>query len=154
MATIAQFSQRLSRIANRELLIELLLKAIDETQKIAISLQRQQLEEGYNSEEKEIGRYSKATELIYQQEGRISNQPKVAGELFNFDDTGSFLDGLKLEFTSSEVLFTSSDSKTDELNFKYRNIFGLDPTNLKNYIMNAVLPKFILSIRLQLLLKE
>jgi len=150
MATIAQFSQNLSRLANSSFLNSLLLQAIKDTEKIAISLQKQQLTEGYDSEDKEIGRYSQASENIYISEGKKSNQPKIAGQLFNFDDTGSFLKEIKLEYSNNDATFWSTDSKTPELIGKYKNIFGLDNYNLSNYVKNSLAPKFILSIKREL----
>ncbi|QQO97048.1 structural protein/putative neck protein [Cellulophaga phage Nekkels_1] len=147
MATIAQASQNWSRIANQAYLTSILLRVIKETEPIAISLQKQQLEEGYNNEEQEIGRYKASSQSIYESEGRTSNKPKIEGELFNFDDTGDFLEGIQLKFTNKEVSFFSTDSKTPELIGKYRNLFGLDPYNFRNYIVNSVLPKFIFQLR-------
>lgn len=151
MSTIAEFEKRITKVADKEFLIEALMASIKDTEEIAISLQRQQLEEGYNRDEQEIGRYSRATELIYLfGGGRKPNKPKIEGELYNFDDTGSFLGGLKLIIENGVAYFTSSDEKTNELLVKYPNMFGLDPFNLNNYLKNAVIPRFIFRIRTEL----
>lgn len=148
MATIIQFQERLQTLANREELERLVFYAIKETKKIAISLQKQQLSEGRNNEDKEIGTYSRSTELNYLfGKGPKPRQPKIEGEPYNFEDTGGLFDGMTLQFDKDQVSFWSTDEKTPFLVIKYKGLLGLDEYNLKNYVQNAVFPIFMREFR-------
>lgn len=151
MATVIEFQKRLAKIADRKAIEKILFDSIRSTEKIALSLQKQQLGDGRDNEDKEIGVYSEATEnwpRDYQ-----PRKPKIAGQPYNFEDTGGFFDNMKLVFGDGEVSFWSTDSKTPLLADTYGNIFGLDDTNLRNYIQNSIYPLLMLQIRKTLLLE-
>ena len=148
MATIAQFSQRLSRIANREALELILFVEIKRYENIFVRLQKEQLNKGEDNEGDLFGTYTEATQKIAALER--PRKPKVAGQPYNFEYTGGLFDGMELRVSENQAYFFSTDSKTEELIGKYDGLFGLQPENLKEVISNVIAPAFILQIRKEL----
>lgn len=148
MATIAQFQQRLSRIANKSVLEIILFIEIKRYENIFIRLNKEQLSDGEDNQGKILGTYKKSTEKIAKTEN--PRQPKIAGQPFNFEYTGGLFDGFELRVFEKEAYFYSTDGKTDLLIGKYKGLFGLQEDNLKKVISTVILPAFILSIRKEL----
>jgi len=148
MATIAQFQQRLSRIANKSVLEIILFIEIKRYENIFIRLNKEQLSKGEDNQGKKLGTYKKATEEIAKTQN--PRQPKIAGQPFNFEYTGGLFDGFELRVFEKEAYFYSTDDKTDLLIGKYKGLFGLQEDNLKKVISTVILPAFILSIRKEL----
>lgn len=95
------------------------------SEELVIFLQQQQLNEGENKEGKLIGVYSAFTEII-------TNGRKKAGEPYNFQDTGSFFEGMFIKVETSPefaIIIDSSDSKTKELEEEYTGLLGLNKEN-------------------------
>lgn len=104
--------------------------------------------EGRDIFDKEIGTYSRSTELEYLfGDGPKPRKPKIEGQPYNFEDTGSFFDGFYLDISNGMAEWKSKDSKTPLLVQKYGDIFGLDDVNLKNVIKNILVPGFQKYIR-------
>lgn len=148
MATIAQFSQRLSRIANKESLELILFVEIKRYENVFINLNKKQLSQGEDNEGVLFGTYSQATEEIAKSEN--PRKPKKAGQPFNFEYTGGLFDGFELLVDGTQAQFWSKDKKTEELILKYDGLFGLQPDNLKEVISKVIAPAFILQIRKEL----
>lgn len=151
MGNLIQLQKNLSKLANKEYLIQMLFEAIRDTEEIALSLQKQQLGEGRNNEDESLGTYSRATELIYRFGDKKPRKPKIEGQLYNFEDTGDFFDDMYLLFGKDEVQFWSNDEKTPLLVEKYNNLLGLDDYNLRNYLKNSITPLLIIQVRKVLL---
>lgn len=147
MGSLVQFQKNLQKLDDRKYLNDILFNAIRKTEKIAISLQKQQLSEGRDNQDKVVGTYSRATELESLFGDVKPRQSKREGDPYNFEWTGDFFDGMELLFSSDEVSFWSKDSKTPLLVEKWENIMGLDDINLYNYIQNALYPLIMLQIR-------
>ena len=147
MGSLITLQKNLQKLANREYLIKILFQAIRDTEKIALSLQKEQLAEGRNNEDKEIGTYSRATDLFYRFSDNKPRKPKIEGQPYNFEDTGDFVDNMYLLFGKDEVQFYSSGEATPILVDRYKNLFGLDDYNLRNYLKNAITPLLIIQVR-------
>ena len=147
MANLYEFQERLTKLNNRDTLNKFLFDVIKETQRIALSLQKQQLSDGQDSEGKLLGTYSRETEIISLFEKPSPRQPKREGEPYNLEWTGGFFDNMYLIFGKEEVSFWSKGESTPDLIAKHDDLFGLDDYNMPNYIKNTVLPIFLTKIR-------
>lgn len=147
MANLQEFQTRLKKLNNRQELYAIAFKIVKQTQKIAISLQKQQLSEGQDNEGNIIGTYSRATELESLFGDNKPRTSKEEGQPYNFEWSGGLFDNMFLLFGDDEVSFWSKDSKTPELVEKYDNLLGLDDYNLPNYIRNSILPLLQLEAR-------
>ena len=106
-----------------------------EKNEYVLALQKQQWNEGLDSDGNILGRYSKATEIIT--EGR-----KKAGELFDINDTGETRRKLVLygQQESNDLLFYfDDDSKAmpELLEIIGQRLFGLQDKNMSQFIMIA-----------------
>lgn len=85
---------------------------------------RGQLFEGLNTKGQIIGTYSRATEEVFG--GRYANPPKIAGQPYNFYDTGNLFRAFDLQFRNGLLVIYSTDSKVPMLEEKYgKHLFGL-----------------------------
>ena len=96
---------------------------------------------------KSIGFYSEATELI-------TGGKKRKGDPFTAKDTGDFLKGIYANVFKDNVLFGSSDPKTDDIldspDWLSNDLFGLTDENLKEVIENKILPFVLMNYRKEL----
>lgn len=145
MGNLSELQKGLQLLSGSDHLLKLLFEAVRATEKVALSLQKQQLSEGYDNKNRLIGTYTKTTEKLA--EGTNPRQPKIAGEPYNFQDTGGLFDDMLLIFEGDNVIFYSEDPKTELLVDKYQNLFGLDDYNLNNYLQNSILPILIEKIK-------
>lgn len=148
MATIQQFSQRLTRIASSKALNLILFVEIKKAEKYFIEAQKLQLSFGKNNKDEIIGTYSQATENMSQ--GVATRKPKIEGEPYNFEYYGDFFDDMVLDVFTDKASFYSEDSKTEELINKYEGLFGLTDDNLKEVIKTYIVPAFQKQIRTEL----
>jgi hypothetical protein len=148
MATIAQFQQKLSRIANKKALELILFVEIKRYENIFVKIQKEQLSKGESNTGDIFGTYTEATESI----ARLENprKPKIAGQPYNFEYTGGLFDDMVLDVFEDRASFFSNDSKTEELMQKYKGLFGLQEDNLRKIIREVIAPAFILQIRKEL----
>lgn len=86
------------------------------------------------------GRYTLFTQML--------NLNKRAGELYDFNNTGSFLSGLQIEMSNDKMsfyVFSTGTGSGDKKAFfdGYNNLFGLDKknSNLVNY--EILLPEIL-----------
>lgn len=148
MATIVQFRRNLRRIANAKYLELALFTEIKRFENLFLRAQKEQLNEGVSYKGKVFGEYSFATEQIAKE--RNTRKPKIAGEPFNFEDTGGFFDGMTLEVFEDRAEFWSTDSKTPLLVTKYKDLFGLDPERFAQIFNRVIYPAFMLELRKQM----
>lgn len=93
-----------------------------------------------------LGFYSKATEFITTNEALLGKGTKIkrAGEPFDLEQTGVFLDNLYAKVSNGVITFGSSDPKTDEIlenpSLLTKSLFGLTEDNLNLFIRNTLLP--------------
>ena len=111
---------------------------INRKQDVLKILKDEQLGKGFDASGKVIGTYSETTEIISienQLLGRKPRKPKVAGQPYNFEDTGSLFDNMDMMFEDlkSFSLF-SKDSKANFLEKEYGDIYTL--TNKHNERVN------------------
>ena len=96
---------------------------------------------------KPIGFYSEATELI-------TGGRKMKGDPFTAKDTGDFLKGIYVNVFKENVLFGSSDPKTDDIldspDWLSNDLFGLTDENLKEVIETKLLPFLLRNYRKEL----
>lgn len=109
-----------------KILRDILIKRKEDILRI---LKEEQLGKGLDSSGQVIGTYSPATELISIENQLLGNKPrkpKIAGQPFNFEYTGSLFDkfNMKFEDFKSYSLF-SKDSKADFLEKEYGDIYTL-----------------------------
>lgn len=124
MATTYQMLERLDEALYR--LPSEVEKIADQLSEKIIDLNRmQQLFEGKNTEGQIIGYYSKATEEAFG--GR--EKGKIAGEPYNFEDTGDLFKAFEMDFEDGKLEIYSTDSKVPILKEKYEHgrgtLFGL-----------------------------
>lgn len=148
MATLIEFQRRLQILDSQVSLDFLLFKEIERFKNIFIRLNKEQLSKGEDNEGDIFGEYTQATQEI----AALGNprKPKIAGQPYNFEDTGGLFDGFEMIIENSTAQFWSTDSKTPELIVEYQGLFGLNPDNLQKVISTVILPAFLLSIRREL----
>lgn len=135
--TIQPFIDEISTL-KKELPIILRKILIDRKQDVLRILKDEQLGKGLGPDGNVIGIYTPTTEAISienQLLGRKPRKPKVAGQPYNFEDTGGFFDGMDMFFEdlNSYSLF-SKDEKSDLIEKEYGDIFKLTKKN--NEIIN------------------
>lgn len=110
-----------------------------EEQDIVIDLntEDQLFERGIDSNDESLGRYSPTTIFLKKLEGQPTDRVTLK-------DTGSFYEGWFIRVERDRVIFSSRDSKTNELVDRYgADIFGLTEENLEDFAINYILPKLI-----------
>ena len=100
----------------------------------------QQLSVGLDGDGREIGRYSRYTELIARYELPRPIKPKEAGELYNFEWTGDWKSKMKAIFSNErEYEILSSDGKHKELIVKYGDEIVKPSVDLNAFINKNIL---------------
>lgn len=138
---LLQFRTSLKQVSNKDAIYGEVFGAIKFLEAFLIDLQQAQLEKGVDNQGAEIGTYSPATEAIARQSNPI--RPKRAGDPYNFEWTGGFFRGMRIDIDKEEAVFTSSDSKTPELKVKYPGLLGLTDFNLSQAVQQRILPEFL-----------
>lgn len=148
MATVLQLRERLKPLLSRETVYGILFDVIRSFEAYLVDLNLIQLEKGQDIFGREVGTYSRATELeSLFGDGPKPRQPKVEGQPYNFEWTGGLFDGFTLEISGDTAIFTSRDSKTPLLKEKYGEIFGLQEGNLIEAIDTKIGPAFLIAFR-------
>jgi hypothetical protein len=92
---------------------------------------------GKNADGEEIGEYRSESYAAMKQ-SMNSRPPAMVPDLRL---TGAFHSGMKVDYTGSDLTFTSTDSKTSKLTAKYGdNIFGLTTANQENIQNDVIFP--------------
>ncbi len=145
MATIVQFQKNLQKLLNRDALELILFEEIKRYENVFINLQKKQLNQGESNDGELFGTYKLSTQNWAR--NYTPKKPKIAGQPYNFEDTGDLFKGMELRTDGKSAEFWSTDSKTDELIVKYDGLFGLRDDNLKEVISKVILPAFMIQIR-------
>ena len=145
MANLFEFASLFKKVTTAKALELSLFIEIKKAEKHFIDAQKEQLNEGEDFNGKTIGTYSFATELISKE--TKPRKPKIAGQPFNFEDTGGFFDGMVLDVFEDKASFWSEDEKTPLLVTRYKNLFGLQDEKLRKVIKSIVLPALLNTIR-------
>lgn len=124
MATIREM---LNRVASAKQGIEpQMMKIVNDLERKIIELNTTgQLFQGKNTKGQIIGKYSKATQFDY----GGSEKGKIAGQPYNFEDTGDLFKAFTIDFHNGKLDIFSTDSKVPLLKDKYEKdggkLFGL-----------------------------
>lgn len=151
--SLIQLQRNVEALADIEEIYGILFDVIRSLEAYLIDLNLLQLEEGKNVQGQIIGRYSRATELFALFGSQIKPiEPKVEGEPFNFQWTGGFFEGFRLQIQGNTATFYSTDSKTPLLVEKYGDIFGLTEEHLQEAVTEKIYPAFVKAFRARLFL--
>ena len=145
MATLLEFQKRFAKLANREALELILFGEIKRYENVFLNLQKKQLNEGEDNEGDIFGTYTEATE--HWPRNYTPRKPKIAGQPYNFQDTGGLFDGMELLVDGKQAQFWSKDEKTPFLVQQYDGLFGLQDDNLKEVIRKVIFPAFMIQLR-------
>ena len=80
-------------------------KSVKESSEEIVNLNKVNLNKGLNSIDKVVGRYSSFTAGWAKK--LKPNKPKIFGSLYNFDWTGSFINGIFITYENSKIKFSS-----------------------------------------------
>ena len=145
MATLAQISQNLQLLRNKQSFYDEVLRIAARFEAYLIDLNQIQLTEGKNIRGETIGTYSKATEAIAAQES--TRESKNAGENYNFQWTGELFDGMYLRITSEYLEIFSTAPHATIVSETYGNIFGenaifgLTEAHLIEFVRDKLMPE-------------
>lgn len=118
-------------------------KVIEKNKDWLEELNREQLEQGFNSlGEKITPEYRSLTYAL----DKNRRNPKPSFQTPDLKDTGSFHNAIFAKVGRKQIIFGSTDKKTPDLTKKYgKNIFGLTEKN-KEFFVNNVVREEILKI--------
>lgn len=126
---------------------------LNETQNIVykkerqiISLNVQKLEDGQGADGNTLKNTNRIFTGRYSFYTNLQNPNKRAGELYNFFDTGDFLNNMQVEvlpnLTQIKIFSTGTGANEKALFFKgYTNLFGLDKTDTNKLNYEIILPE-------------
>ena len=142
MVTIRDYIDKCDFVINT--LLDEQEKVIYKNENEIIRLNTSQFEIGNGNDDNSLKHNSPIFKGVYSLSTQLANPKKVAGSLYDFYDTGSFLSGLQIEVDESLTRFsifsTGTGAGDKKLFFdNYRNFFGLDSES--NRIFNyEILP--------------
>ena len=128
-----------------QLLDEVMAYVIEANSLFVEDLNRKQLGQGIRADGTPIGPYyTKNTVNIKKEKGQPFDRVRLK-------DTGSFYEKIFVEVFAQSFMTESADPKSEELQQKYGNIFGLTPEN-KLILAEHIKPQFvdILKVRIGL----
>ena len=115
-----------------------------------IDLNVRQIEQGQGSDNKNLINSDTVFSGVYTLATNLLNPNKKAGSLYNFFETGNFIQGFQIELSqdgTKVIIFSTGTGSGDKSEFfrGYDNIFGLDsPNSLTfNNTLKIELDKFI-----------
>lgn len=145
MATLAQISQNLQLLRNKESFYEEVLRIASRFEAYLVDLNQIQLSGGKNILGETIGGYSEAAERIAETEN--TRKPKIQGETYNFEWTGQLFDGMYLRATSEYIEIFSTAPHATIVSETYSNlfgenvIFGLTEEHLIEFVQKKLMPE-------------
>ena len=134
---VAQYKKKLKNFSVESSIEKSVLSSSDEIE----NLNRLSLSKGLNSRGKIVGYYSFFTQSWAKK--NKTNKPKIAGSKYNFDWTGSFINGIFITYKNNIITFMSSGmglaKKSRFIN--KNNLLGLNKSQSKEVNYVIVLPK-------------
>ena len=112
-------------------------KSVKESSEEIVNLNKVNLNKGLNSIDKVVGRYSSFTAGWAKK--LKPNKPKIFGSLYNFDWTGSFINGIFITYENSKIKFSSrgmGDAKKSTF-ITSKKLLGL--SDVKGKMINDVI---------------
>lgn len=111
-----------------------------------IRMNTSQFEQGKGSDDKELFNKNPLFDGIYSLSTALSDNRKIAGDLYNFYNTGNFLRGLQVDvlpsLTKISIFSTGTGSGDKSIFFAgYTNLYGLDQKNNKILQYQIILPE-------------
>ena len=98
---VVQYQKRLKSFKVEESI----KKSAKENSEEIVNLNKVNLSKGLSYEDKVVGRYSAFTAAWAKK--LKPNKPKILGTLYNFDWTGSFINGIFITYENSKIKFSS-----------------------------------------------
>lgn len=146
---LLKLTQNAKSLSRKSDAYKLALEVLKGFQGYLIEEQQDQLNDGKESTGKPLfsiinrrGYYSEATEEIARKEN--PRKPKKAGEPYNLEYTGAFIDSIFFEVTARQGKFGATDPKTRKLLREFGDkLFGLSPDNLDKFLVEKFKPEFI-----------
>ena len=113
-----------------------------------IRLNTRQFESGNGNDDNSLKHNSPIFKGVYSLSTQLANPKKVAGSLYDFYNTGSFLSGLQIEVDGSLTRFsifsTGTGAGDKKLFFdNYRNLFGLNTENTRKLNYEILQPELM-----------
>jgi hypothetical protein len=114
---------------------------IKENQNQIVQVNQIALDKGENYLGQTVGLYSKSTELI-SKESPTPNQPKIAGQPYNFDWSGNLLERMFITYSNAKIKFDSRGKGDNEkqLFVSVNRLLGVDEKGEKIINFEIVLP--------------
>ena len=114
---------------------------IKDNQNQIVQVNQIALDKGENYLGQTVGLYSKATELIAK-ENPIPNQPKKAGQPYNFDWSGNLLERMFITYSNAKIKFDSrgKGDNQKQLFVSVNRLLGVDEKGEKIINFEIVLP--------------
>ena len=123
-------------------------KAVKESSEEITNLNKISLDKGVNYENNVVGKYKFVTEL-YAKKWK-PNKPKITGSKYNFDWTGSFINGIFITYENYKIKFSSKGmgdaKKTDFIiNKKLLGLSDVQGKVINEVILTPILRKLFKS---------
>jgi hypothetical protein len=114
---------------------------IKEKTKEIIEVNQKELREGKNFVGQTVGLYAKSTELI-SKESPTPNQPKIAGQPYNFDWSGNLFEREFITYSNAKIKFDSrgKGDNQKQLFVSVNRLLGVDEKGEKIINFEIVLP--------------
>jgi len=126
MATLSEMYKRVDAFDADRLTTTVISEQVD----TLADIQRDQMKHGLNSEGEPIGYYAMAA--YAEMKNRMN--PLPGNGVVDLLLTGDFYRGIEAEIGEDEIIFGSSDDKSDMLQDKYgEEIFGMNPDSRAKY---------------------
>ena len=146
MVTIRDYIDKCNFVINT--LLDEQEKVIYKNENEIIRLNTSQFESGNGNDDNSLKHNSDLFKGVYSLSTQLANPKKVAGSLYDFYDTGSFLSGLQIEVDGSLTRFsifsTGTGAGDKKLFFdNYRNLFGLNTENTRKLNLEILQPELM-----------
>lgn len=146
MSTIKDYLQRAKEV--RSNLLDESEDIIYKNENRIVQLQTSQLDNGMGEDDKILDNANPIFKGVYSMYTQMLYPNKIAGELYDFNLTGSFLSGLQLQVSNDKLsfeVFSTGTGVGDKKKFfdGYRNLFGLDNKNAKIVNWEILYPEIL-----------
>ena len=146
MVTIRDYIDKCNFVINT--LLDEQERVIYKNENEIIRLNTSQFESGNGNDDNKLKHNSPIFKGVYSLSTQLANPKKVAGSLYDFYDTGSFLSGLQIEVDGSLTRFsifsTGTGAGDKKLFFdNYRNLVGLNKENTRKLNLEILQPELM-----------